>query len=78
MMWWNWLRTPPVSLMRAGHEIAMPCRVPPKCDATCFDHLNGVSNAHAQPTAMWGAVSGPPQALYNLSCSATGMSSTPL
>jgi hypothetical protein len=30
MMWWNWLRTPPASLMRAGHEIARPCRVPPK------------------------------------------------
>ena len=24
MMWWNWLRTPPASLMRFGHEIAMP------------------------------------------------------
>ena len=27
----------------------MPCAVPPKCDATCFTHLNGVLIAHAQP-----------------------------
>jgi formylglycine-generating enzyme len=37
--------------MRLGQAIAMPCRVPPKCDATCFVHLNGVSNAHDQATA---------------------------
>src|SRR5215471_443761 len=54
--WWNCLRMPPGSLMWPGHEIAMPCRVPPKCDATCFVHLNGVSNAHAQATDMWGYV----------------------
>src|SRR5215469_3288814 len=29
---------PPPSLMRAGQDIAMPCRVPPKCDATCLVH----------------------------------------
>ena len=29
----------------------MPLRVPPKCEATCLVHWNGVSNAHAQPTA---------------------------
>ena len=38
-------------LMRAGQDIAIPCRVPPKCDATCLVHLNGVLNAQAQPTA---------------------------
>src|ERR1700749_3264534 len=54
IMWWNWVRIPPASLMRFGQEIAMPCRVPPKCDATCFVHLNGVSNAHDQATAMCG------------------------
>src|SRR5712672_1596506 len=54
MMWWNWVRMPPTSLMRAGHDIARPCRVPPKCDATCFVYLNGVSNAHDHPTAMCG------------------------
>src|SRR5712691_6186852 len=46
MMWWNWVRMPPASLMRAGHEIASPCRVPPKCDAICLVYLNGVSYAH--------------------------------
>ena len=35
-------------------EIAMPCRVPPKCEATCFTHLKGVSNAHDHGTAMCG------------------------
>ena len=54
MMWWNWWRTPPASLMRAGHEIARPCRVPPKCDAICLVHLNGVSKAHDHATAMCG------------------------
>ena len=39
---------PPTSLMWPGHDMAMPCAVPPKCDATCFTHLNGVSIAHAQ------------------------------
>src|SRR5215831_17828150 len=45
-----------MSITWPGHEIAMPCRVPPKCDAICFVHLNGVSNAHAQGTAMCGYV----------------------
>ncbi len=45
---------PPVSLMRAGQEIAMPWRVPPKCEATCLVHLNGVSKAQDQATAMCG------------------------
>src|SRR5215475_11281612 len=54
IMWWNWVRMPPASLIRLGQAIAMPCRVPPKCEATCFVHLNGVSNAHDQATAMWG------------------------
>src|SRR5271166_4859203 len=62
MMWWNWLRMPPASLIRAGHEIARPCRVPPKCDAICLVHLNGVSNAHDHATAMCGYVAADPQA----------------
>ena len=41
-------------LDRSGQEIAMPCRVPPKCEATCLVHLKGVSKAQAQPTAMCG------------------------
>src|ERR1700730_719312 len=43
-----------MSMIRSGHEIARPCRVPPKCDATCLVHLNGVSNAHDHATAMCG------------------------
>ncbi len=40
--------------MWPGHEIAIPWRVPPKCEATCLVHLNGVSNAHDHATAMCG------------------------
>ena len=36
--------------------MTMPCRVPPKCEATCLVHLNGVSKAHDQATAMCGVV----------------------
>src|SRR5262245_40969987 len=54
IMWWNWVRIPPLSLTRAGQDMTIPCRVPPKCDATCFVHLNGVSKAHDHATAMWG------------------------
>ena len=49
MKWWNWWRMPPASLMRFGQAITMPCRVPPKCDAICLVHLNGVSKAQVQP-----------------------------
>ena len=52
--WWNWLRTPPTSVMWPGHDITMPCRVPPKCEAICLVNLNGVSNAQAHGTAMCG------------------------
>ena len=31
----------------------MPWRVPPKCEAICLVHENGVSNAHVHGTAMW-------------------------
>ncbi|PSH56694.1 hypothetical protein CU100_15170 [Phyllobacterium endophyticum] len=31
----------------AGHDIATPCAVPPKCGGTCFTHLNAVSIAQA-------------------------------
>src|SRR5215469_49636 len=54
IMWWNWLRMLPTSLIWPGHEMHMPCRVPPKCDATCLVHLNGVSKAHDHPTDMCG------------------------
>ena len=28
--WWNWERSPPLSLILLGHEMTMPLRVPPK------------------------------------------------
>ncbi len=49
MTWWNWVRMPPLSLIRAGQEMTRPLRVPPKCEATCLVHWNGVSMAWAQP-----------------------------
>ena len=61
IMWWNWLRMPPASLMRPGQDIAMPCRVPPKCEAICLVHLNGVSKAQDQATDMCGSVLSEPQ-----------------
>jgi hypothetical protein len=45
---------PPLSLIFAGHEIAVPCFVPPKNDAICLVHLKGVSKAQAQPMEKWG------------------------
>src|ERR1700730_15400883 len=30
---------PPVSLMWPGHDMTMPCRVPPKKETTCLVHL---------------------------------------
>ena len=51
---------PPASLIRFGHAITMPWRVPPKYDAISFVHLNGVSKAHAHGTAMCGCVEGEP------------------
>ena len=39
----------------------MPCRVPPKYDATCFVHLNGVSKAHDHATDMCGVVTSEPK-----------------
>ena len=41
MTWWNWLRMPPASLIRAGHDMTMPLRVPPKWEATSLVHLIG-------------------------------------
>ncbi len=53
MTWANWLRTPPLSVMTFGQATAMPCRVPPKYEAICLVHLNGVSKAQVHGTAMW-------------------------
>ena len=32
---------PPLSVITFGQEIAMPCFVPPKCEAICLVHENG-------------------------------------
>jgi len=41
----NCSRRPPLSLMRAGHEIAMFCRMPPSFEAFCLNQVKGVSKA---------------------------------
>src|SRR6266446_2851219 len=33
---------PPTSLIWPGQDMTTPWAVPPKCDGTCFTHLNGV------------------------------------
>ena len=53
MMWWNCDLISPVALIRFGHERAMPLRVAPKCDATCFIHWKGESSAHAHAALKW-------------------------
>ena len=47
----NCERNPPFSSIPSGQCTIVPLRVPPQCDATCLVHWNGVSIAHAQPTA---------------------------
>ena len=44
---------PPRSLMRAGQEMIIGLRVPPKWLATCLVHWNGVSIACAQADRKW-------------------------
>jgi len=44
---------PPLSVIAFGQEIAIPWRVPPKCETICLVQEKGVSKAHAQGTAMW-------------------------
>ena len=61
MTWWNWLRISPLALMPLGQCMTMPLRVPPKWQATCLVHWNGVLPAQAQPMAKCGKVVGPPQ-----------------
>ena len=74
---WNWLRTSPLALIRAGQLTTSGLRVPPKLDATCLVHMNGVLPATAQPAAMCGKVSGPPHLSMFFSMSGT-VSATPL
>ena len=47
----NCERSPPFSAIPAGQCTIVPLRVPPQWEATCLVHWNGVSIAHAQPTA---------------------------
>ena len=51
--WLNCSRRPPLSLMRAGQEIAMFCRTPPSLEAFCLNQVKGVSKAQDQPADMW-------------------------
>src|SRR5262249_7644788 len=47
----NGLRKPPLSLIRFGQAITIGLRIPPRCEATCLPHLNGVLPAHAHAAA---------------------------
>ena len=69
--WWNCGRTPPLSLIRAGHETASGLRTPPKCEAICLVHWNGVFIAHAQPAGKWLKCFGPPSSSMCLRLSAS-------
>ena len=77
IMWWNCRRMPPVSSTWPGQDMTRPCAVPPKCEATCFTHWNGVSIAQAQPAAKCGKVRSDPQNGYQSIWSFTG-TETPL
>jgi hypothetical protein len=78
MTWWNWLRTPRLSEIRFGQETHMPWRAPPKKDGICLVHLNGVSKAQVEPTAMCGYVWFVPQASENFIWSAIRIWTKPL
>ena len=51
MTWQNCERSSPLASMPLGQWTIVPVRVPPQWEATCLVHWNGVSIAHAQPTA---------------------------
>src|SRR6476659_4030671 len=51
--WLNCDRSPPWSWIPRGQCTIVALRVAPQCEATCLVHWNGVSIAHAQPTAKW-------------------------
>ena len=72
--WWNCERTSPWAfLIRAGQWTTIGLRVPPKCDATCFVHWNGVLPACAQPIEKCGNVVGPPHSSMCASCEETSL-----
>ena len=43
-------------LDRPGQETTIGLRVPPRCEATCLPHWNGVLPAQAQAQAKWGCM----------------------
>ena len=55
MTWVNW-RAAALSLMRAGQETTIGLRVPPRWEATCLPHWNGVLPAQAQAQAKCGCM----------------------
>ena len=58
----NWARTSPSALIPPGQCTTMGLRVPPRWEATCLPHWNGVFPAQAHAAEQCGALSGPPQA----------------
>ena len=43
--WWNWVRRPPLSLIRAGQEMTMPFLTAPRWETICLKYWKGVSIA---------------------------------
>jgi hypothetical protein len=72
MTWVNWVRSPPASAILAGQWTTIGSRVPPRCEATCLPHWNGVLPAHAHAAEQCGFIDGPPQASrpphFSVSC----------
>jgi len=61
MTWVNWVRRPPGSARWLGQCTTIGLRAPPRWEATCLPHWNGVFPAHAHAAEQCGAVVGPPQ-----------------
>ena len=70
MMWWNWWRMAPWSVITRGHETINGSRVPPSWTNDLYIRL-GVLPAIAQPDAQCGCVWGAPQSSMCSSISAT-------
>ena len=49
----NWSRWPPLSVIFAGQDTTIFCRIPPSREAFCLNQSNGVSKAQDQPADMW-------------------------
>ena len=57
----NCERSPPPSLIRFGQETTIGSRVPPKCEATCLPHWNGVFPGPGPGAGEMRRLLGPPQ-----------------